>query len=148
MNHPEEVLSEEGLLHGEEEMVILLTPIGTLKIKMMKIKNMDMEEVMVEAKIKAMDEVETLDGDTIKLNLNVVFPRRASDHMYGRKEFFTKFYKRLIGNITFEDLSQRPIKGKGEIVFELQNGKKIRPTSDCTSRLSRVICLPGYNGEP
>ncbi|KAG6475793.1 hypothetical protein ZIOFF_065022 [Zingiber officinale] len=63
MNHQEEVLNEEGLLHGEEEVVVLLTPIDTLKIRMMEMKNMDMEEVVVEPEVKVVDEVETLDGD-------------------------------------------------------------------------------------
>ncbi|KAG6536230.1 hypothetical protein ZIOFF_001281 [Zingiber officinale] len=64
MNHQEEVLNEEGLLHGEEELVVLLTPIGTLKIRMTEMKDMDMdmEEVVVEADVKAVNEVETLDG--------------------------------------------------------------------------------------
>ncbi|KAG6503965.1 hypothetical protein ZIOFF_036289 [Zingiber officinale] len=43
------------------EMVILLTPIGTLKIRMMEMKiiKKDMEEVMVEAEVKVVDGVET-----------------------------------------------------------------------------------------
>ncbi|KAG6470274.1 hypothetical protein ZIOFF_071339 [Zingiber officinale] len=49
----------------------------------------------------------------------------ASNHMCGRKGLFTNFDERSIGNITFGDLSQKPIKGKGEILFELQNGKKV-----------------------
>ncbi|KAG6471648.1 hypothetical protein ZIOFF_069094 [Zingiber officinale] len=62
MNHPEEVLNEEGPLHGEEEVAVLLTPIGTLKIRMMEMKGMDMEEAVVEAEVMVVDEVETLDG--------------------------------------------------------------------------------------
>ncbi|KAG6503175.1 hypothetical protein ZIOFF_035486 [Zingiber officinale] len=62
-NHQEEILNEEGLLHGEEEVVVLLTPIGTLKIRMTEMKDMDMEEAVVEAEVKVVDEVETLDGD-------------------------------------------------------------------------------------
>ncbi|KAG6498897.1 hypothetical protein ZIOFF_038648 [Zingiber officinale] len=78
MNHPEEVLNEEGPLHGEEELVVLLTPIGTLKIRMTEMKDMDMEEAIVEAEVMVVDEVETLDGGMIKLNLNVS-PKRIGD---------------------------------------------------------------------
>ncbi|KAG6507367.1 hypothetical protein ZIOFF_032709 [Zingiber officinale] len=43
------------------EMVVLLTPIGTLKIRMMEMKiiKKDMEEVMVEAEVKVVDVIET-----------------------------------------------------------------------------------------
>ncbi|KAG6476244.1 hypothetical protein ZIOFF_065482 [Zingiber officinale] len=79
MNHQEEVLNEEGLLHGEEEVTVLLTPIGTLKIRMMEMKDMDMEEVVVEPEVKAMDEVETLDrGKQQRKSFKKYNQRRAS----------------------------------------------------------------------
>ncbi|PKI53574.1 hypothetical protein CRG98_026024 [Punica granatum] len=49
----------------------------------------------------------------------------ASNHMCGRKEFFAKLDKRRLGNITFGDLSKRPIEGKGDVIFELNNGKQL-----------------------
>lgn len=37
--------------------------------------------------------------------------------MYGRKEVFAKMDKQQMGNITFGNLSQNPIKGKCDVTF-------------------------------
>ncbi|KAK2988268.1 hypothetical protein RJ640_003139 [Escallonia rubra] len=46
----------------------------------------------------------------------------ASNHMCGTHEFFVELDERHSGNITFGDLSQRPVKGRGKILLELKNG--------------------------
>ncbi|XP_042467510.1 uncharacterized protein LOC122050689 [Zingiber officinale] len=118
------------------------------QIRMMEMKDMDMEGVVVEAEVMVVDEVETLDGEQVNLVNNEVdnegpvllmachgpesvqpitwfLDTGASNHMCGKKELFTKLDERQIGNITFRDLSQKPIKEKYDILFELQNGKKV-----------------------
>ncbi|KAK2974052.1 hypothetical protein RJ640_006244 [Escallonia rubra] len=46
----------------------------------------------------------------------------ASNHMCGTQEFFVELDERHNGNITFGDLSQRPVKGRSKILLELKNG--------------------------
>ncbi|PKI72004.1 hypothetical protein CRG98_007620 [Punica granatum] len=69
-------------------------------------KGMAVEEVVVEAK----DAVETLE-EVIRF-----LDPGASNHMCGRKEFFSKLDERQLGNITFGDISKRPIEGKGDLL--------------------------------
>ncbi|XP_052193895.1 uncharacterized protein LOC127802223 [Diospyros lotus] len=46
----------------------------------------------------------------------------ASNHMCGRKEFFAELNEEFSGTITFGDLSQRSVKGKGKILLQLKTG--------------------------
>ncbi|KAG6527354.1 hypothetical protein ZIOFF_009453 [Zingiber officinale] len=73
MNHSTEVLNEEGLLHGEEEVVVEHTQNQNDGMKITK-KDMDMEETMVEAEVKVIGEVETLVGghDSVFCCLSIV----------------------------------------------------------------------------
>ncbi|XP_052198319.1 uncharacterized protein LOC127805609 [Diospyros lotus] len=44
----------------------------------------------------------------------------ASNHMCGRNEFFAELDEEFSGTITFGDLSQRLVKGKGKILLQLK----------------------------
>jgi len=48
----------------------------------------------------------------------------ASNHMCGMKEAFVYIDESYKGNITFGDLSQRPVQGRGKILIELKNGEQ------------------------
>ncbi|CAL9122892.1 unnamed protein product [Musa textilis] len=49
----------------------------------------------------------------------------ASNHMCGIKDLFSEIDTSYSGNITFGDMSQRPVRGKGQILLELNNGKEL-----------------------
>nr|XP_018677411.1 PREDICTED: alpha-humulene synthase-like [Musa acuminata subsp. malaccensis] len=65
-------------------------------------------EVMVEDVGEAVDMTKTLKG----LKYNAMFVKGASNHMCGIKELFSEIDTGYSGNITFGDLSQRPVRGK------------------------------------
>jgi hypothetical protein len=44
--------------------------------------------------------------------------------MCGMKEAFVYIDESYKGNITFGDLSQRPVQGRGKILIELKNGEQ------------------------
>jgi len=46
----------------------------------------------------------------------------ASNHIYDKKEAFVDIDESYIDNITFEDLSQRLVEGRGRILIKLKNG--------------------------
>jgi hypothetical protein len=48
----------------------------------------------------------------------------ASNHMCGMKEAFVDIDESYKGNITFGDLSQRPVEGRSRILIELKNGEQ------------------------
>ncbi|XP_061375043.1 uncharacterized protein LOC133317219 [Gastrolobium bilobum] len=49
---------------------------------------------------------------------------RASNHMSGNTELFTKLNENVQGEVTFEDPSNVPIKGKGKIMIFTKNGDR------------------------
>ena len=48
----------------------------------------------------------------------------ASNHMCGMKEAFVDIDESYKGNITFGDLSQKPVEGRGRILIKLKNGEQ------------------------
>ena len=78
--------------------------------------------------------VELSEGQVLLMSYNEIEPPQtvtwfidtgASNHMSGRKEFFTRLDEGHQGYITFGDLSKCPIEGKGDVVFKLQNGREL-----------------------